>query len=426
LAALGGAYPSSTVPLLVGAGGVFLFSRARIAAAPETRRLDVLLLAALTVIFVQIVPLPAAIVGTLSPAARALQQMLAVGAEPVRSISIDPRLTRLGLATAASALLLFWAARDVLARGGLRLFARTLAIAGFAVALIGLVQRTSSPSLLLWHWEPLDAGAKPFGLFVNRNHFGTWLLMAASVTGGYLIAHLRSHRLEEHTSARLIARDLIADGSALFLGGALGVMLLALVASLSRAALLGTVAALVFAFAATRGRKREASLAVGVAVLSMAILAAVWLNREGLLGRINLSATEVGRPVIWAETLPLLKDFWLTGTGVGTYGTAMLRYQQTRSDTWFNQAHNEYLQLMAEGGVLLAVPVIGALAVWFGVARRRLLANTDHIEWIRIGAAAGLCGVAVQSVFETGLRMPANGFLCAVLAAIVVHESRHA
>jgi O-antigen ligase len=404
---------------------VFLFAGARVAAALETRRLDVLLLAALVVIFLQIVPLPAAIVRTLSPAAPSLQQMLAIGAETAQSISIDARLTRAGLATAASALLLFWAARDVFGHGGLRLFARTLAVAGFAVALVGLIQRSSSPSLLLWQWEPLDPGAKPFGPFVNRNHFATWLLMAASITAGYLVAHLRSHRLEEHTSARLIIRDLIADGSALFLSGALGVMLLALVASLSRAALLGAGAAVVFAFVATRGRKRDASFAVGLAVLGVAMLAAVWSNREGLLGRINIGAAEVGRPVIWAETLPVVRDFWLTGTGVGTYGTAMLRYQQTRPDTWFNQAHNEYLQLLAEGGVLLAVPVACALAAWFGLARRRMRANTDHIEWIRVGAAAGLCGVAVQSVFETGLRMPANAFLCAVLAAIVVHESRH-
>jgi O-antigen ligase len=377
------------------------------------------------VILIQIVPLPSAFIDALSPHAESLQRMLAITPETVRAISIDAQLTRAGLATAASALFVFWAARDVFGRGGLRLFARALAVAGFLVALAGLIQRTSSPELLLWHWQPLDPGAQPFGPFVNRNHFGTWLLMAASVTAGYLIAHLRSHRIEEHSSARLIVRDLMADGSALFLGGALAVMLLALVASLSRAALLGAGAALLFGFVVTRGRRREGSFAIGVAILTVAMLAAVWSNREGLLGRLNVTDTQVGRPAIWVETLPVINDFWLTGTGVGTYGTAMLRYQRTATNTLFNQAHNEYLQLVAEGGVLLAIPVACALASWFALARRRLLSNTDHIEWIRIGAAAAICGIAVQSVFETGLRMPANAFLCAVLAAIVVHEPRH-
>jgi O-antigen ligase len=384
-----------------------------------------MLIAALAAILIQIVPLPSTIIDVLSPHADSLQRMLAITPETVRTLSVDTQLTRAGLATAASAVLVFWAARDVFGRGGLRLFARALAVAGFLVALVGLIQRTSSPELLLWHWEPLDPGAKPFGPFVNRNHFGTWLLMAASVTAGYLIAHLRSHRIEEHASARLIVRDLMADGSALFLGGALVVMLLALVASLSRAALLGAGAALIVGFVATRGRRREGSFAIGAAILTVAMLAAVWSNREGLLGRLNVTDTQVGRPAIWAETLPIINDFWLTGTGVGTYGTAMLRYQRTATDTLFNQAHNEYLQLVAEGGVLLAVPVAGALALWLALARRRLLANTDHIEWIRIGAAAAISGIAVQGVFETGLRMPANTFLCAVLAAIVIHEPRH-
>ena len=41
--------------------------------------------------------------------------------------------------------------------------------------------------------------------------------------------------------------------------------------------------------------------------------------------------------------------------------------------------------------------------------------------WVRTGAASGLAGVAVQSLWETGLTTPANAALAAVLAAIVIH-----
>jgi hypothetical protein len=43
--------------------------------------------------------------------------------------------------------------------------------------------------------------------------------------------------------------------------------------------------------------------------------------------------------------------------------------------------------------------------------------------WIRTGAASGLCGVAVQSLWETGLAIPANAAMAAVLAAMVVHAA---
>ena len=42
--------------------------------------------------------------------------------------------------------------------------------------------------------------------------------------------------------------------------------------------------------------------------------------------------------------------------------------------------------------------------------------------WVRAGAFCGLCGVAAQSFWETGLTMPANAALAAIAAAIVIHQ----
>ena len=45
------------------------------------------------------------------------------------------------------------------------------------------------------------------------------------------------------------------------------------------------------------------------------------------------------------------------------------------------------------------------------------------IVWLRIGAASGMLAVAVQSVWDTGLRMPANAVLFALIAAVAVHDA---
>ena len=127
------------------------------------------------------------------------------------------------------------------------------------------------------------------------------------------------------------------------------------------------------------------------------------------------------RFTIWHDTLPVLRDFWLTGTGAGTYLTSMGVYQRSKPGVIFNQAHNHYLQVAAEGGVLVGLPVFLALAAFARAAANRLAADRSGMYWIRAGAAAGLAGVAVQSVWETGLTTPANAALAAVLAAIVVH-----
>lgn len=426
LAALGGAFPSTTLPILLAASAAFLLSRARVAAADDTRLLDLALLGFAGGIAIQLVPLPGAVSSALSPHAWTLQSFLQIrAAEGFRPLSIDARLTREGLATAASALLLFWAARESFRRGGVRLAARVIAWGGCAAALVGLVQRATAPTLLLWRWTPADPGSQPFGPFVNRNHFAMWLLMASALTAGYLVSHLRSHRFDERPpSARLMLRDLLADGGALLLAGALLAMMLALVSSLSRAALLGLATAAVVAGLLARRRGARDGL-VAAAAIALLLAGAIWVNRQGLIGRLDATITaQVGRPVIWAETLPLIRDFWLTGTGGGTYGEAMLRYQRTSTEALFNQAHNEYLQLAAEGGLLLVVPALVAAWRLTRTVRGRLAEDTHELLWLRIGAAAGLCGVAVHCLFESGLRMPANALLFALLAGIAVHEPR--
>jgi hypothetical protein len=125
---------------------------------------------------------------------------------------------------------------------------------------------------------------------------------------------------------------------------------------------------------------------------------------------------------IWRETLPVVRDFWLVGTGAGTYRMAMLFYQQSVRIVQFNQAHNHYLQVASEGGLVLVTMVGGALAALTRAVRDRLSADVHGTYWVRAGAVTGLIAVALQSVWETGMVMPANAALAAVLAAIAVHE----
>ncbi|HWQ14436.1 MAG TPA: O-antigen ligase family protein, partial [Roseiflexaceae bacterium] len=149
-----------------------------------------------------------------------------------------------------------------------------------------------------------------------------------------------------------------------------------------------------------------------------------WGDPLAALGRVD----ELGlarphdRRVIWRETLPLVRDVWLAGAGTGTYATAMVFYQRTGREYAFNQAHNEYLQTAAEGGLLVFLPLAVAAVAFARLAARRLRADRSGVYRLRAGALAGLAAALVQSCWETGLRLPANALLAAVLAAIAVHD----
>lgn len=67
---------------------------------------------------------------------------------------------------------------------------------------------------------------------------------------------------------------------------------------------------------------------------------------------------------------------------------------------------------------MISAPAVLALTIFLILFRRRLLDADSSDYLIRAGAGAGMAGAVLQSVWETGLRMPANAMLFAVLAAI--------
>jgi O-antigen ligase len=159
---------------------------------------------------------------------------------------------------------------------------------------------------------------------------------------------------------------------------------------------------------------------------ALVVLASAYANL-GLLAMRMTETTEQGewgRLAIWRDTWRMASDFWLTGIGAGAFQQAMLLYQRGSRLFFFNHAHNEYLQIMAEGGVLLAIPATIALLAAATLMAHRLRGDRTAMFWIRDGAIAGVIAVAVQSVWDTGLRTPANGVLFAVIAAIALHDPR--
>ncbi|HSC27143.1 MAG TPA: O-antigen ligase family protein, partial [Vicinamibacterales bacterium] len=260
--------------------------------------------------------------------------------------------------------------------------------------------------------------------FVNRNHFAMWIAMALPLAFGYIAAREGAHASRIHRRSR---RSSLVDFAASRTGWiimAAGSMLLALLLSLSRAGALALGISAMAAIVLVRRRldSNQRSWLMG-SVLFASFMAAGWADAPAIRERLTgTPAALANRFAIWRDTGPIVGDFWLTGTGAGTYRLAMLVYQRADRSVVFNQAHNHYLQAAAEGGVLLLVPVALALAAFVRTAARQLASDRSAAWGLRASAACGLGAAALHSICETGLVMPANAALAAVLAAVVVHE----
>ncbi len=416
-------YPWAYGPLL--AGSALLAVLAPPHFVRETRVLDVALCLIVFAGLVQLVPLPSRVIGAIAPGALRLHGALTLGVLPPSiPLSIDPRSTTQALVVFAAAVLLYWAARRTFAYRGVRLVCRAIGWFGLTMACGAVVQLAVSRGRIYGFWTPREAGALPFGPFVNRNHAATWLVMAIPLCFGYLLARLRSTGIPR--GRRLAAFRQALDARTVWLMGSATLMLVALAISLSRSGAIAFAMAAATAAVLARSRLdsvRRAWAAGAVLVATLAVLQ--FADVIAVASRFGESPQgAAGRVHIWRDTLSMCRSLWPTGSGIGTYQRAMLLFQTGDRTYYFNHAHNHFLQIAAEGGLLLAVPVMLGLVAFAGAVRMRLSAEMSGLLWIRAGAATGLLAAAVQSLWDTGLRMPANAALAAVLAAIATHPSR--
>ncbi|MEO8681236.1 MAG: O-antigen ligase family protein [Vicinamibacterales bacterium] len=425
-------------PLLALAAATVAVAPRRTLSFPRVfRPLDLALGALIAGIVLQIIPLPPAAVAVLSPHAATVRTTLDISplgaATPTwTTLSLDAAATVSALGPLMLGTVAFVSTRSAFPAGGSRQFCRWLALIGAAAALLALYHRSVATGLVLGVLRPEARSANPFGAFVNRNHFGAWLLMMSAPVAGYLVAHVKTH--PGYRTRGLLRESLTSGGLLVAVAGMM--MVGALLLTVSRSSLVGLAAAV--GAGALLAQRRLHIKSISLRLLFAGVVAAVligvlFVDLRSWAQRIDAGFVEEGigasRRVIWAETVPIVRDFPITGTGAGTFSPAMVVYQQTRLwvgsvQRWshFNNAHSHYLQVAAEGGLLLALPAAAGLILLFALAWRAINGDRGEIFWVRAGAAAGLAGVAVQSIWEVPLVMPANAIVCGVLAGLVLHQ----
>jgi O-antigen ligase len=406
------------------------------------RTLDLALIALLAAIGLQLIPLPAPLVSALSAHAdevRSTIQFTAFG-QPAPSwttITVKPAATLVALGTVALGVLTFWTARGMFGAGGsARTVCRALAFLGALAAVMAVIQRAAAPGSVLFLIDPEARSANPFGAFVNRNHFAAWLLLIAAPVCGYCIARLRIHPMSRRHWRQSIGQ--IMRSSFVYTALAAFVQVGVLLLTLSRSAVAGLGVAAVTGGWLGRPRieieiertRMPTVLGVAGAALLMIVL---FVDVDGWATRFEQSfgsePVVFSRQTIWRESLPVLRDFWLTGSGAGTYAEAMTLYQQSRfwvgsMQRWghFNNAHSHYVQVATEGGLLVGLPVLLALVLTAKLGLRAVRADKGEMFWVRVGAAAGLAGLATQSIWEVALIMPANTVLAGVVGGLLLYR----
>ena len=439
----GAVYPWGYWPLAIAATilGCWAFWRALVRPdervhAGVPRAIAVALAAVAVALTLQVVPIPRAAFVAVAPAADQFLREYAFGyafhPPAAHTLSLN--------ATATWPILAMFVAFAILLLGlicegtdiHLTRIGRWLVVLGLGMAAFGVIQRASlrpeDSHLVYGVWESAYRG-EPFGPFVNRNHFAGWMLMTLAVSTGHAIGVLsRSRRPQGATVKQWLAWLSTADASRFaFVVLAIVIMATSLALTGSWSGLAGWIAAAAVlvttvAHRASSALKRGALVAFAGAFAAFAFL---WAALSAALIHVATVPADIrARLNVWRDTWRIIRDFPWAGTGLGNYDIAMLLYQSDGREVMFADAHNDYLQLVAEGGVLVAVPAIVGAIVLFRTIRRRFLASEagSHEYWLRVGAVAALAGIATQSLVDFSLQMPGNVILCVVVLALALHR----
>ena len=386
--------------------------------------------------FVQLLPLPAALLAALAPgpggvwhpAEPAAAAVLGPGPHP---LSIHPEATERGIALALGiAVLALLAAPALRERRVARRAVLVVVAGGLAVAVFGLVARLAFGNRL-YGVLPVPTVA-PFGPFVSKNHFAGYVEMVALLALGLAAGSADAAR---RGPGLLSWIDSPRAGRVVVLGGLFATAVLAVGVSLSRGGIVSLGAGLL-AFAALRAAVRRTGARRGTvarAALAFALVVptVLWAlppaARDRMLSLSGITTESSGayRLGIWADTLSLARSSPLVGFGYGAFADALPRFKTGADLLRVEHAESEYLELLAEGGLV----AVGLLAVLLGLAGRAvvrgLAGQPDRLlRGLGLGAAAGVVTLLVHSAFDFNLRLPSNALLFAFCAAAALGAAR--
>lgn len=329
---------------------------------------------------------------------------------PRAAVPYEARMELLRLASWIGA---YWAWSELASRHGR--WRVLLGLVFFAVTLIAwyaVIQHCRGSRLVLNLERPPGYFMRASGTYFCPNHFAALLEIVIPFALALLF-----------TGSAGVPLRLLAGYSLILL---LPVMFL----TQSRSGWIGTAAGVVVTallLAARRSRKLLLVLALLLPLVLAAAAGILWtvspMVRERVVGA-SLGAPDSAvraRLETWEDTVRMIRDRPWTGFGPGSFQWVFPSYKTRGGQMLYNYTHNEYLQLLAENGVIgLALIAALVLGVVVRLLRRIGTVARDKDAGLIAGLLGSLAAVLAHAVFDFNLHLFSNNHILVLLAGVVV------
>jgi len=380
-------------------------------------------------IIFQVIPLPGDLVRVISPAAYDIYNQSAgvVGSLDFMPLSIDIKSTVRELFRFSACICLYILTIQILASG--RRLKKTLLVLAFLGAGIGvyaLIERFFSNGKIYWLFT-IPEGNTHIGPYVYKNHYAGFVEMIFPLVLALFFYYkpmfsynsFKESVIEVFTLPKA-NRHILLGFSALILGTSQFI-------SLSRGGVVClSLSSMVFVLMIRQGKKMNHNGVSALFFVFLLLLSVSWFGWDALVSRFGevLSQDTInlnGRMIFWNDSLNIIRDFPLFGSGFGTFGSIYPAFRTFPGDSIVDHAHNDYVELAVTGGVIGI-----ALVLWFWIALfvhvfkalgKRKDVYAIYLFW---GAFSGILAILLHSVSDFNFYSGANALYVFFMAGLLV------
>lgn len=381
-------------------------------------------------LLLQIVPLPTAVVGLISPETEAVYRKTVGIGSPLGwiSFSLNRKATLVEFFRLAACAACYLLTVQLLSeKKALRRALDGVAIFASLLASLAILQHLLPGYFWFAFRELPDLPHPPFGPYLNRNHYAGLMEMLFPVVFA-LFLYTRPEAGDDpfwRRVAGVMSRR--ATATHVMLGFSSILIAASIILSLSRGGMISlSLAMAVFGLLLiVRSRGGKGGL-IALVTVALVVFYVGWFGWEPIFHRFGQIFDAEGnitllRPRIWEDVLAIAKDFPGVGTGFGTLVEIYPRYRTIPGADVLVHAHSDYLQMLAEGGavgLLLAAWFLTAVivAVVKALARRR----ERFSLFITSGCLAGIAAMLFHSTAEFNMQIGANALVFFFLLGLTV------
>jgi O-antigen ligase len=291
-------------------------------------------------------------------------------------------------------------------RHNLRVFLNAMAVFGSALAVLAVLVALSGTSKIYGLRATTSISAAVFGPFANHNHYAGLMEMLVPIGAAAAILQEGAKR-------------------ALLLFGTV-IMALSIVFSRSRGGMVALACGVVFACVVLvrMQRQRRGALAI-LAACAVVMIFVLFLGTDKIFERLSETQDQF-RFSIYADSLRMAMHKPLLGYGLGAFPHVYPEFQSFWTNLLVNHAHNDYLELLVETGVLGLALFGWVIVVVFRRGFGKLQApENDEGRLMTFALLTGVTSLVVHSLIDFNLHIPANAALFFVLCSALATPFKH-